>query len=1366
MKTIKFQLLLFTLFVLFGCQQDEMTSSVKKGSHSLVASIENSVSTSRTAVDENGRVTWVSTDAIGVFGPQTQNAKFESISSGSNVLFVGKMDSKNEKPTLAYYPYDENVSLNGNVLHSYLPSEYTYTGQSNAPMLGIKQMDGNFIFKHLGGLIRFTLAGGIPANADRFVVTSVGVNQPIAGKVSFATEGDNITMAIVSDEKQSISYDVSSIKDAEEYQHFFVPLPVGTYDKLEVSFYLKDAEEPVFTRSVSNLTVARTDMVSMPILDWKTGEQFVLGDKTKIISSELETRTRISSEKKTTLIVSNVEEENLPVLGEILLKGEVSKTFPEGFLGKVVSITEGMDGEYVIETEPVPLDVAFKSLYIEKTIDLYPESVSRADIEQDIEGFYVFTKKIEYEGDDDDFNASLEMSLGLKLDVVINVEAKVMYFALRDKIGLTGELSVKKSFEEEKKIPLGPAIPLPTITVTSPIIITPYVQLYAVLKASGEIEMCTELVYESRGRSWARYRSEAWEGDTDPRESEDSPWNAKGSIKMNGELFTGCSADFYGTFYGIQALAFGLEAEVGSRLFGDFNIETIQNENLGFVGINGGLNSRFELNSYFHINANIFEYELEAEFPLSKRTWGECFLYVFPTFTELQAKVNDEELQADISTEVTEKLLNKESQISLALIDSEGNIKEETEPVVYENPSINKTEQATPITTTFKKLEEKTEYQSYPIIQSPLLEDIVPEGKLELKYLSVSFKTKGSLREQLVQLYKNAGGENWTHKENWLSDKPIEEWYGIYENDGKYDIMLANNNLTGTFSLSSPDIQAVNVINNQIENICLAGCSEMLYFDADNNPLVTLDLSECKALKINSHYISNLENLKELKLKNCTQLTELRQIHSALEVLDLSGCENLKIFPSSSTEWEGLSFVDISGCKLIESLNILYDAQLKYLNISECTSLSDISSVDFDVLEEFHAKNCTNLKLSGTFPNIKVLDMENCSSIEHIYVEPQSGKITNINVKGCSSLFYLSCSDGQLTSIDLEGCDKLEALGCSGNQLSQLDLSKCPLLKDVMCGDNLLTDIDVTNNTELEKFWCDNNKLTSLDLTYNTQLKELYCDYNQLESLDFFSNPLMERIHCENNAISTIRLDKCGQLTYLTCRNNQLTSLNISQNKNLENLYCSNNKLSELDFTKLSNLSRFEGRNLNIKDVDVSNLKSLSYFSCTSDYLQSVNLEGCSSLENLHISGPITYFNHGMCNALETINISKTNLSSLDFNGCTALTDFTCRGNGKLASLNLSGCTSMIKLLCDDNPNLTDLTLMTFAPLEHVNFSDTKVSMEIPAFFPSGIYDFYYERRYTDYNKVWDSANNEWVVTYIDNGYGWWFPGEPERGYH
>lgn len=258
----------------------------------------------------------------------------------------------------------------------------------------------------------------------------------------------------------------------------------------------------------------------------------------------------------------------------------------------------------------------------------------------------------------------------------------------------------------------------------------------------------------------------------------------------------------------------------------------------------------------------------------------------------------------------------------------------------------------------------------------------------------------------------------------------------------------------------------------------------------------------------------------------------------------------------------------------------------------------------------------------------------------------------------------------------------------------------------------------------------------------------------------------MESIYCGNNAINTIRLDKCGQLTYLDCRNNQLSILNISQNKNLKKLYCSNNKLSELDLTKLTSLSNFEGRKLNIKDVDLSNLTSLSYFSCTGDYLQSVNLGGCLNLKDLRISGPITDFNHDMCNALESVVITNTNLSSLDFNGYTALTEFQCYDNEQLTSLNLSGCTSMVKLMCYENLKLTDLMLMSYAPLEYVNFSDTRVSMEIPDFFPSDHYDFYYEQRYTDYQKVWDDINNKWVVTYTDNGYGWWFPGEPDNGKH
>ena len=35
-------------------------------------------------------------------------------------------------------------------------------------------------------------------------------------------------------------------------------------------------------------------------------------------------------------------------------------------------------------------------------------------------------------------------------------------------------------------------------------------------------------------------------------------------------------------------------------------------------------------------------------------------------------------------------------------------------------------------------------------------------------------------REALIAIYKALDGDNWTNNENWCSDKPISEWYGIY----------------------------------------------------------------------------------------------------------------------------------------------------------------------------------------------------------------------------------------------------------------------------------------------------------------------------------------------------------------------------------------------------------------------------------------------------------------------------------------------------------------------------------------------------------------------------------------------------------
>ena len=55
-------------------------------------------------------------------------------------------------------------------------------------------------------------------------------------------------------------------------------------------------------------------------------------------------------------------------------------------------------------------------------------------------------------------------------------------------------------------------------------------------------------------------------------------------------------------------------------------------------------------------------------------------------------------------------------------------------------------------------------------------------------------------RDSLVALYDATGGENWTQKENWLTDRPVWEWSGVdADGDGRViGLSLRNNNLTGT----------------------------------------------------------------------------------------------------------------------------------------------------------------------------------------------------------------------------------------------------------------------------------------------------------------------------------------------------------------------------------------------------------------------------------------------------------------------------------------------------------------------------------------------------------------------------------------
>ena len=54
-------------------------------------------------------------------------------------------------------------------------------------------------------------------------------------------------------------------------------------------------------------------------------------------------------------------------------------------------------------------------------------------------------------------------------------------------------------------------------------------------------------------------------------------------------------------------------------------------------------------------------------------------------------------------------------------------------------------------------------------------------------------------RGVLVALYNATDGDNWTVRTNWLSDRPVGEWYGVTtDGDGRVTgLALSDNNLHG-----------------------------------------------------------------------------------------------------------------------------------------------------------------------------------------------------------------------------------------------------------------------------------------------------------------------------------------------------------------------------------------------------------------------------------------------------------------------------------------------------------------------------------------------------------------------------------------
>ena len=383
-----------------------------------------------------------------------------------------------------------------------------------------------------------------------------------------------------------------------------------------------------------------------------------------------------------------------------------------------------------------------------------------------------------------------------------------------------------------------------------------------------------------------------------------------------------------------------------------------------------------------------------------------------------------------------------------------------------------------PFTLLFRGLDINTTY-CYFVYYYDKTNSCFRQGETKIFYTGDS-----DLREQLIQFYHSTGGDNWTHNDNWCSDRPLDEWYGISYDSQGYNISLSYNNLTGYGSLHSSEIVKLDCSFNQLTSLDVSGCTALKWLECSYNQLTSLDVSGCTALEV----------------LDCG--------YNQLTSLDLSGLTTLDYFDCSKNQ---LTSLDVSGCTALGSLTYA-NGQLTSLNVSGCTALEWLLCYD---------NQLTSLNVSG------------CTALEEL--DCGYNQLTSLDVSGCTALEELDCGYNQLTSLNVSGCTALKELDCDCNQLTSLDLSGLTTLDYFDCSKNQLTSLDVSSCTALGTLECDNNQLTSLNVSGCTALMWLDCYCNQLTSLDVSGCTALKWLGCYGNKISQVipeAFDKLDRFNY------------------------------------------------------------------------------------------------------------------------------------------------------------------------------------------------------------------------------------------
>lgn len=311
----------------------------------------------------------------------------------------------------------------------------------------------------------------------------------------------------------------------------------------------------------------------------------------------------------------------------------------------------------------------------------------------------------------------------------------------------------------------------------------------------------------------------------------------------------------------------------------------------------------------------------------------------------------------------------------------------------------------------------------------------------------------------LVDIYLEMGGDQWVNNSQWLSLRPVDDWFGVTVSNGRVTkLQLISNNLVGSVPPSIGDLIGLEWLRigdnhivslppqignlshlklftfweNQIEELpqAFAELDSVQHLDISENPFPTLPLEIFDLENLEFLFMATMpEWLTEVppELGNLTNLKELFIVKS-----------HWKTLPSTIGNLDNLEGIWASECKLVTLPIELYSlTKLDLLDLHD-NQIADTLPAEIENLVNIRNIQLYFNQISGTIPE----EMGNLQNLEdlNLGLNNLSGAVP-ASFTNLSDLRWLVLGNNQLTHLpDLSSLNNLLVIGVPFNRLTFEDI--------------------------------------------------------------------------------------------------------------------------------------------------------------------------------------------------------------------------------------------------------------------------------------------------------------------------------------